>query len=171
VQGSTDGRGTPLSREAIEQADDEDLALLAWDVVWADSGRSSIEHRTVFLVELLNYEIGNGGLVQYFHNTEDVDVAETPPALERVGATHHRSLFDEALRRWNRERSSLEALWEQGVEGFSQSYKVSTLGELDVLPEDVVDSVHGWVSSEAGVGAVMVVEVQPSCKRVGAGAF
>jgi uncharacterized protein DUF4375 len=125
------GDDADRSLEAIERASDEDLTMLVWDMVWPDGGRSSTERRTFFLVELLNAEIGNGGLVQYFHNTEDSDVVETSDALDRMGANEHRAVFDEALRRWEGERSMLESLWVNGVEGFSQSYQVSTLCELD----------------------------------------
>ena len=39
--------------------------------------------------------------------------------------------------------------------------------DLVVLTREVVDAGDGWLASEAGVGSVMVVEVEPAVKCLG----
>jgi hypothetical protein len=119
---------TELSETVIAESSDEQVVVLVW-LSLIDLEDRSPEQETFWLAELLNYEIGNGGLVQYFHNTEGECVDETVEALRRLGATEHLAVFNEAVARWDTERSTLEPMWANNE--FSRSYEVSRLGELD----------------------------------------
>jgi hypothetical protein len=63
-------------------------------LVWGSVADRAIENyralrpgeQTFWLVELLNYEVGNGGFVQYFANTEGAYVDDTVQALRTIGA-------------------------------------------------------------------------------------
>ena len=108
--------------------------MLVWDAIakeaLADYETLRSEEQTIWVVELLNGEIANGGLVQYFANTSGEHVDGTVEALKRIGAFTHLAVFEEAVARWRLERSTLEPLWET-LEGFSRSYEVSRLPQLD----------------------------------------
>lgn len=124
----------PLSEAAIRESSDDELPLLVWasliDTALRDPQALRNGQQVVYFVELVNYEIGNGGLVQYFHNTRGAFVDQTVAALQRIGAPHHHAVFLEATRIWRAERAMLEAMWGT-VEGFSRSYDLSSLSGLD----------------------------------------
>jgi hypothetical protein len=119
-----------LTAQTIRESSDDELPMLAWAYVLGLDLDNHPECNTFFLVELLNFEVGNGGFVQYFANTKGEYVDETIAALNRIGAETHFDLFREAVDRWRRERAELEPLWET-IEGFSRTYELSSLPELD----------------------------------------
>lgn len=125
------GRPEVPSRREILDTEDEDLPILVWGYTAGVDLESHPEWETFWLVELLNYEIGNGGLVRYFHNTRGEFAEDTLRALDVMGATQHRETFATAVDRWCQERDILEALWADGDDGFSRSYEVSSLSALD----------------------------------------
>jgi Domain of unknown function (DUF4375) len=124
-----DGSGSELTEAQIRETPDDDLPML----VFSSGIRPGDEHvDTIWVVELLNMEIGNGDHVQYFANTGGEYIDETRRALARIGATHHLAVYNRAVARFEEERPQLEELW-RTEEGFSRSYKVSTLSEFDDL--------------------------------------
>ena len=50
--------------------------------------------RTVFILSMYEYEIGNGGLCQFFVNSSRELAPYVSECLEEVGATEHKELFD-----------------------------------------------------------------------------
>jgi hypothetical protein len=61
-----------------------------------------------------------------------------------------------AIERLEREIAELR-VWCRGLE--------QQQAQLAVMPRSVVDAADGWVAAECGVGAVIVVGVQPAVKR------
>jgi hypothetical protein len=125
---------TELTEQSIVTTPDEDLPMLVWGSV-ADRAIENYralrpDEQTFWLVELLNYEVGNGGFVQYFANTEGEYVDDTVQALRAIGALGQCAVFEEAVARWRVERPTLEPLW-QTIGGIQRVYELSRLTELD----------------------------------------
>jgi hypothetical protein len=110
---------------------DEDLPILVWQYAAAVDLDCHHEWNSFWVVELLNYEVGNGGFVQYFWNNKGDYVDDTLAALAEMKASKHLALFREAIARWHRELAANPRLW--GPEdGMSQAlYSSSSLPALD----------------------------------------
>lgn len=89
--------------EALEKKDPvRALYLSIVDVVHAgsiegDVTRLSVQASTIFFVQLLNLEILNGGLNQYFSNNSGSYIKETAQAVQKIGATITARIFQDAI--------------------------------------------------------------------------
>jgi hypothetical protein len=63
------------------------------------------------LLDKLDSQWQNGGMLQYFWNTRGEHASETLAALQLRGCTDHARVFAEAIARFEKERPGLEAEW------------------------------------------------------------
>jgi hypothetical protein len=83
--------------------------------------------KTFWMVEELNYEVGNGGFVQYFQNTNGEDVAEADAGLAAMGASKHLKVFREAVTRWRRERQAIDRIGAAEMKGWDCAKAIESL--------------------------------------------
>jgi Domain of unknown function (DUF4375) len=121
-----------LTARDIAGATDDELPAIVFHAIADGDDEPPVPQQHVYFVELLNYEIGCGGLLQYFHNTRGAHVEQTEEALQAMGAATHLAAFRVAVERWTEERPSLEEQWRPGtVEAIFGSYEGSRLPALD----------------------------------------
>lgn len=97
-------------------------------------------------------------------DTVDVPLIGQIPAGLPVDAVE----LDEGVFRLPRTLVGHGALFMLKVTGDSMTGAAIAHGDLGVLPCEVGDAAGGWLAAECGVGAVVIVVVQPGPERVGA---
>lgn len=85
--------------DMAENAEDEDSEL----------DQFTEARRTVYILGLFDSEIQNGGLCQFFVNSSRVVVPYVSEALNAVGATEHREIFERFVTENNIDVSDLES--------------------------------------------------------------
>jgi Zn-dependent protease len=132
-----------LPDDVVEAAVIEEVFLLlgGFEGDWERTREALPEGaRVIYAAWQLEVEVGNGGLLQYFWNTEGRYGAETLEALLAIGATRHADLFARALAVDSLERRTRAALRAKGDwNAFQRSSEQSRLNALDeeflALPE------------------------------------
>ena len=123
---------SPMSATGAELAmlHDDELHERLWArVLMLSEQDMTAEQRTFFYAELLNMEVENGGLVQYFLNTRGEGIDESRAALATIGAHYHAALFDRAVTIWNEERLIPGSCWELELD--DRAFSESRISELD----------------------------------------
>ena len=137
--GSSGANG--LTERQIHHASNQRLVDLVFQLAlnvesrYSD-GRTPLEganeaFRSVFLAEEVNYEWGNGGLLQYFVNTDGAYATEAVRALRRIGAARQAAVLETAITRFAGEKTRLRSQWKRGIKGINESYATSRIPELD----------------------------------------
>lgn len=102
-----------------------------------DSEKAAIEKLTPTLqafwaTQLLEYEVGNGGFVQFFWNSSREFVGEAILGYEFFGLGDYAKLVEEAVAIAKPERPLfLAAAWDGSPEAFSRLYELSRLESFD----------------------------------------
>jgi hypothetical protein len=147
-----DGSGDrPLSASELQASSDDALPLLVFEHLDGPED-ASIARRTIWLTEYTNFEVGNGGFVQYFFNTDGEYVDDTVAALERIGAAEHASVLLLASDRWRQEQEVFRsARADGGMAAFARLYEQSSLSELGDRWYDVqLEPLEGaWIGAHA----------------------
>ena len=122
-----------LTKQQILTTPDEELPTLVWGYTTGFDLDAHPVWKTFWMVEELNYEVGNGGFVQYFENTNGGHVADADAALAAMGASKHLGVFREAVRRWRRERQAIDRIRTAEMKGWdcAQATDSLTVGQLD----------------------------------------
>jgi hypothetical protein len=123
---------SPLLATGAELAKlhDDQLHERLWERVLMLSEREMTpEQRAFYHSELLNMEVDNGGLVQYFLNTRGEEIDETRAALATIGAHYHAALFEQAVTIWNEERLKPGSCWQRDLD--DRAFSESRISELD----------------------------------------
>lgn len=147
-------RPNVLNRATLEAIEDKDLDYaLSWYVVeqYKDNLSKTEEIilnlpsglRNHYLSWLLEAEIMNGGLNQYFWNVSPSLIQRTPEALREIGATEAAKLLEAAIAQGAEESQMRERFKASPslVEGFSESYKYSKLEQFDEKYMELSDRV------------------------------
>ncbi len=88
----------PLTIQALMELEDVDFFEAIYDRVLAKEYRDMNEaERLFYLISMFDMEIQNGGLCQYFTNTEPEELRQLSDALHALGAAEHRALFEKFI--------------------------------------------------------------------------
>ncbi len=92
----------------------------------------SPQFRVFFCTWEVEAEVMNGGLNQYFWNSSGQNAERVPPALEELGDSVAADLMRQAIRTALAELPEMSKFLKAGTrEAFSESYKHTSLNELD----------------------------------------
>jgi hypothetical protein len=92
----------------------------------------SPQFRVFFCTWEVEAEVMNGGLNQYFWNSSGQNAERVPPALEELGDSVAADLMRQAIRTAIAELPEMSKFLKAGtLEAFSESYKHTSLNELD----------------------------------------
>lgn len=122
------------------------------EVIWGCiSGAESKASSIFWQVELINMEVCNGGLVQYFQNTRGEDLDEATAALRAIGAPKHLSVFERAVAIYREERAQPGGCWEEDLG--HRPYEESRIDQMDKVQEWDIDAIidieAAWIRSHA----------------------
>ncbi len=85
----------PLTQQELMELEDMDFYEEIYERVLAKEERDmNNAERLFYLVSLFDMEIQNGGLCQYFANTEPEQIQQLCHALNSLGAVDHKALFE-----------------------------------------------------------------------------
>lgn len=145
-----------ITRTDIATMTDEDLGYTMVDIAYAElkhmaesisinevnwcqlSNELPSIYRIILLPSILEGEVMNGGLIQYFNNHEGSHNIETRLALASLNAVDYLSIFNNAISVFEREFSLFQCAWQideanGSLEGFTSLYDKEALAELDQL--------------------------------------
>ena len=142
-----------ITLELVQQTPPDELGALLWEylrVYTERADRSAFEERGLiralprgqriaYTLTLLDSEISNGGLQQYFTNWSGLLAAEAQEDLERIGAVEAHRILAEAIR--------LNQELESRHDGYRRRFDATPQG-CDVTEADAADS---WADLEANV--------------------
>ena len=125
-----------------------ELVEMMWGCI---SGAESEASSVFWEVELINMEVGNGGLVQYFQNTRGESLEEAMAALRAIGAPKHLSVFERAVAIYREERAQPGGCWEEDLG--HRPYDESRIQQIDEAQEWDIDAIidieAAWIRSHA----------------------
>ncbi len=140
-------KSTPekITQEIFNSTPDDELPDLIWNFIWLKIGKDDdrrfdifatlpVGYEIIYVVNILNNEVTNGGFNQYFVNGGNSYAEFQIAALKRIGANLHLIIFRKALKIHEQEKSN-EALQElykdRTLESISLTYKITNLGMCD----------------------------------------
>ncbi len=89
---------TPPTLEDLEQMEDDEFYEALYHRVISKHDEARTQQEQLFYhLAIFDMEIQNGGLSQYFANTEALEIEKIPKALEQLGALEHKFLYEAFL--------------------------------------------------------------------------
>lgn len=132
----------------IASLSNAELVEAIWGCI---SGTESDASSIVWEVELINMEVCNGGLVQYFQNTRGDGLDEAVAALRAIGAPEHLAVFERAVAIYRDERAEPGGCWEEDLG--HRPYEESRIKQMDEVNEWDIDAIidieAAWIRSHA----------------------
>jgi hypothetical protein len=139
------------AEEIASIEDDLDLssAVFEWclpdestySVALEQVANSNAGKRAVYLVNTLDYEVGNGGFNQYFYNKGTILAPETIKSLRHIGQPERAAILEKALESYSQVKQRHDAAQAAGsseaqLKAFSETYKDNPLDNLDTAYYD-----------------------------------
>ena len=109
--------------------------------------------RTVFVLNIFDAEVQNGGLCQFFVNSSRIAAPYVSKALAAVGAEEHRKLFDTFIETNHIDVRDLDSFRIFGIRGFKRQHKRYDFDafddryyELDPLEDPVANYIRANIT-------------------------
>ncbi len=108
--------------DIVKLPDDEMTVALLMQLGEQDFGSLNEAQKVVYTATALELEVLNGGVVQFLSNEGNGCAPYVLEALEKIGATEHLALLQDALEQNNVDLADLSAFITEDVEEFSKLY-------------------------------------------------
>ncbi|MGG3889710.1 DMP19 family protein [Metabacillus fastidiosus] len=126
---------------------DSDEYRIVNDVLWIISTKKkdidsmTIGEKTIALITKLDGEVGNGGFVQYFFNTNGAFITETSMSFERIKNCDFHLLFEQAVIIFDSKLSE-EAKEREWQELDNQYYRLNNSGLYRLMVTYIKKNLH-----------------------------
>lgn len=130
-----------MSAEELLQLSDDEL----FDAVWARTEKAvstkddllegfnflNEEQRIFYAVFLLEFEVNNGGLCQFFVNPSRIVAPFVSEYMEIIGAKEHKELYDTFIEKHQIDISDLSSFDTETIDEFQNQYERYPFDEYD----------------------------------------
>ena len=130
-----------MSLDALKRLNDEELfdatflrlesKVSRFDELSEALDTLNYEQKVFYSLCLLEMEVNNGGLCQYFVNSSRSTAPYVSDAMDTVGAHEHKALFDGFIAKNNIDLADLSSFMIEDVEEFEERMERYPFGEYD----------------------------------------